>query len=69
MDKNLGRLLYNYLLETGMSEGLAAYINVFVLMLVVLVLVLLLDVLIWKVLRALSVRLARKSINDFDNFW
>ncbi|MBA4746918.1 MAG: mechanosensitive ion channel [Muricauda sp.] len=68
MDKDLGRLLYNYLLETGMSEGLAAYINVFVLMLVVLVLVLLLDVLIWKVLRALSVRLARKSINNFDNF-
>ncbi|MBW8243887.1 mechanosensitive ion channel family protein [Muricauda oceani] len=68
MDKDLGRLLYNYLLEAGMAEGLAAYINLFVLMIVVLVLVFLLDLLIWKVLRALSVRLARKSINNFDNF-
>ena len=68
MDKDLGRLLYNYLLEAGMAEGLAAYINLFVLMFVVLVLVFLLDLLIWKVLRALSVRLARKSINNFDNF-
>ncbi|WP_127140933.1 mechanosensitive ion channel family protein [Flagellimonas marinaquae] len=68
MDKDLGRLLYNYLLETGMAEGLAAYINVFVLMLVVLVLVFLLDILLWKILRAVSVRLARKSKNNFDNF-
>jgi len=68
MDKDLGRLLYNYLLETGMAEGLAAYINLFVLMAVVLVLVLLLDVLLWKILRGLSVRLARKSKNNFDNF-
>ncbi|MEC3966084.1 mechanosensitive ion channel family protein [Flagellimonas halotolerans] len=68
MDKDLGRLLYNYLLKTGMTEGLAAYINLFVMLIVVLVLVMLLDVLIWKVLRALSVRLARKSKNNFDNF-
>lgn len=68
MDKDLSRLLYNYLTEAGMAEGLAAYINLFVLMIVVLILVLLLDVLIWKVLRELSVRLARKSKNNFDNF-
>jgi len=68
MDKNLGRLLYNYLIDTGMAERLAAYINLFVLAVVVLVLVLLLDVLVWKILRGLSVRLARKSKNNFDNF-
>src|SRR6056297_2328980 len=68
MDKNLGRLLYNYLLETGMGEDLVAYINLFVLLIVVLILVLFLDILIWKILRWLSVRLARKSKNNFDNF-
>ena len=68
MDKDLGRILYDYLIESGMVEGLAAYINLFVLMIVVLILVLLLDILIWKVLRGFSVRLARKSKNNFDNF-
>ena len=68
MDKDLGRLLYNYLIELGMAEGIATYINLIVLMLVVLILVLLLDVLIWKILRGVSVRLARKSRNNFDNF-
>ena len=68
MDKDLGRLLYNYLIEAGMVEGLAVYINLFVLLIVVLILVLLLDVLIWKILRGLSVSLARKSKNNFDNF-
>ncbi|MBC72060.1 MAG: mechanosensitive ion channel protein MscS [Muricauda sp.] len=68
MDKDLGRLLYNYLIELGMAEGIATYINLIVLMLVVLILVLLLDVLIWKILRGVSVRLARKSKNNFDNF-
>ncbi|MDF0715414.1 mechanosensitive ion channel [Muricauda sp. 334s03] len=68
MDKDLGRLLYNYLLKTGMAEDLAAYLNLLILVVVVLILVFLLDVLIWKVLRGLSVRLARKSKNNFDNF-
>ncbi|MBO0342689.1 mechanosensitive ion channel family protein [Flagellimonas profundi] len=68
VEKDLGRLLYNYLIETGMAEGLASYINLFVLVVVVLVLVFLLDVLLWKILRALSIKLARKSKNNFDNF-
>ena len=68
MDKDLGRLLYNYLLKTGMGEGLAAYLNLFLLLIGVLILVLILDVLIWKVLRGLSVKIARKSKNNFDNF-
>jgi miniconductance mechanosensitive channel len=68
MDKDLGRLLYDYLLETGMSEGIAAYVNLLVLLVVVLILVTFLDILIWKILRGLSVRLARKSKNNFDNF-
>ncbi|MAU16933.1 MAG: mechanosensitive ion channel protein MscS [Muricauda sp.] len=68
MDKDLGRLLYNYLLKTGMGEGMAAYLNLFLLLIGVLVIVFILDLFIWKVLRALSVRLARKSRNNFDNF-
>ena len=68
MDKDLGRLLYDYLLETGMSEGVAAYVNLLVLLVVVLILVTFLDILIWKILRGLSVRLARKPKNNFDNF-
>ncbi len=51
-----------------MGEGLAAYLNLFLLLIGVLVIVFILDLFIWKVLRALSVRLARKSKNNFDNF-
>ncbi|WP_318310033.1 mechanosensitive ion channel family protein [Flagellimonas crocea] len=68
MDTDLGRLLYDYLIKVGMNESLATYINLFVLVVVVLLLVLLLDILIWKVLRAVSIRLARKTKNNFDNF-
>jgi miniconductance mechanosensitive channel len=68
MDKEYGRLLYNYLLKTGMAEGLATYLNLILLLLGVLVVVLILDLLIWKTLRAISVRVARKSKNNFDNF-
>ncbi|MCK0162153.1 mechanosensitive ion channel family protein [Allomuricauda sp. F6463D] len=68
MDKDYGRLLYNYLLKTGMGEELASYLNLFLLLIGVLIIVFILDLLLWKVLRALSVRLARKSKNNFDNF-
>lgn len=68
MDKGLGRLLYDYLLKMGMGEKVASYLNLFLLMLGILILVFFLDLLIWKILRAVSVKLARKSKNNFDNF-
>lgn len=66
--KDWGRLLYDYLLETGMSEGLASYLNLFILLIGILVVVFVVDLVTWKVLRAFSIRLARKSKNNFDNF-
>jgi miniconductance mechanosensitive channel len=66
--KEWGRLLHDYLLKTGMGEGLASYLNLFILLLGILVLVFVIDLVIWKVLRGFSIRLARKSKNNFDNF-
>lgn len=66
--KDWGRLLYDYLLKTGMGEGLASYLNLFILLIGILVVVFVVDLVTWKVLRAFSIRLARKSKNNFDNF-
>lgn len=68
MDSDLGRLLYDYLLKMGMSEGLASDLNFVLLLVVVLVLAFLLDLVVWKLLRAISIRLARRTKNNFDNF-
>ena len=51
-----------------MGEGLAAYLNLLLLLIGILVLVFVLDLIIWKLLRGFSIRLARKSKNNFDNF-
>ena len=68
MKDGFSHLLYKYLLETGMSETIASYINVFLLLLAILILVWLLDLVIWKILRVVSIRLAKKSKTNFDNF-
>lgn len=68
MNNRLSRLLYHYLLETGMSEKLASYLNLLVLLVGGLILALFLDLIIWKVLRSISLRLARKSKTNYDNF-
>jgi miniconductance mechanosensitive channel len=68
MEDGLSRLLYDYLLKTGMSETIASYLNLMVLLLGILILVWLLDLIIWKVLRIASIRLAKKSKTNFDNF-
>lgn len=68
MNDGLGRILYNYLLKTGMSETQASYLNLLVLLTSALILAWLLDLIFWKVLRTLSLRLARQSKTDFDNF-
>lgn len=68
MGKETSRLLYNYLLQTRMNETLVAYLNLIILMAAVLVFAWFLDWVIWKVLRGLSIRIARQSKTNFDNF-
>ncbi len=68
MEDGLARILYNYLLKTGMSENLASYLNLLILLVGILILAWLLDLIIGKILRRLSVRLARKSKTNFDDF-
>ncbi|HEA20565.1 MAG TPA: mechanosensitive ion channel [Pricia antarctica] len=68
MNDGLTRLLYDYLLKTGISVNLATYLNFLILLVGALLLAWLLDLIIWKVLRSVSLRLARKSKTNFDNF-
>lgn len=68
MEKDFSRLLYNYLLKMGMSENLVSYLNLLILLVGILFVSWLLDLIIWKILRSVSVRLARKSKTNFDNF-
>ena len=68
MENGLSNILYKYLLETGMSENLASYLNVIILLVGILLLAWLLHLIIWKVLRAIAVRLAERSNTSFDNF-
>ena len=68
MKNGFSHLLYKYLIKTGMSETLASYINVFVLLLIIFIVVWLLDLVIWKILRVVSIKLAKKSKTNFDNF-
>ena len=68
MKDGLFRILYKYFLKTGMSENLALYLNLIIWLVGILVFVWLLDLIILKVLRALSVRIARKSKTNLDDF-
>jgi len=68
MNKGLRRLLYDYLVQNGVEANAAAYLNALILFLGIVLVAFLLDYVIWKVLRFLSVRLARQSKTNFDNF-
>ncbi|TAI48837.1 mechanosensitive ion channel family protein [Flagellimonas allohymeniacidonis] len=68
MKTNYGRWLHDYLLKTGMNENTADYINVIILLTGILVVAWLLDFLLWRLLRSLSVRLARRTKTNFDDF-
>jgi miniconductance mechanosensitive channel len=68
MNESNLNILYDYLLKTGMSENLAAYLNMGIFLILIFVLTYILDVIIWKILRSASIRLARKSKTNFDNF-
>ncbi|MEM7487008.1 MAG: mechanosensitive ion channel domain-containing protein [Bacteroidota bacterium] len=68
MDKKYGRLLYEYLLKTGIDENVVSYVNLIILFIGILVFVWLLDFVIWKILRSISVRTARRTKTNFDDF-
>jgi len=68
MEKGLHRVLYDYLLKTGMSENLASYLNLLIVLVAALILAWFLDLIIGRVLRSVSLKLARKSKTNFDNF-
>ncbi|MBT8306767.1 MAG: mechanosensitive ion channel family protein [Maribacter sp.] len=68
MDERLSRIVYDYLLKTGIGETAATYLNLLILLISALVLAWLLDVIVWKILRVTSVRVARRSKTNFDNF-
>ncbi|SHJ95563.1 miniconductance mechanosensitive channel [Maribacter aquivivus] len=68
MNDDFHRLLYNYLVESGLSETAASYLNLAILLVIALVVAYFLDLIIWKVLRSVSLKLARKSKTNFDNF-
>lgn len=68
MITNFGRLLYDYLLKIGINEEVVSYLNLAILLVLVLFLTWLLDWVIWKLLRSLSIRLAKTTKSNFDNF-
>ncbi|WP_276167519.1 mechanosensitive ion channel family protein [Zobellia alginiliquefaciens] len=68
MEQGIHKIFYDYLLKTGMSEIFASYLNLLIVFLTALILAWFLDFMIWKVLRSLFLKLARKSETNFDNF-
>ena len=59
--------LYDYLVNTGIPETYAAYINMFALLITVLILTFLIDYIIRKILVQLFSQFASKSKTNFDD--
>ncbi|SHI95033.1 miniconductance mechanosensitive channel [Arenibacter nanhaiticus] len=68
MTEQKNQFFIDYLTSMGVSQSLAEYLNLFGLFILTVLLAFLLDLLIWKVLRIITVRIARKSKTNFDNF-
>jgi len=60
-------LLYNYLINTGISETYASYINMFALLTAVLIITFLIDYIIRKIIVQLFTQFAIKSKTNFDD--
>ncbi|WP_242135208.1 mechanosensitive ion channel family protein [Aestuariivivens marinum] len=65
--KDTRRLLFDYLLETGINQVTAKYLNMFALLLVLLIILYLTDFLIRKLVRVTFINLARKTRTHFDD--
>lgn len=66
--KNWWYFLHDFLLEKGVSEQWAVYANVFILFILSILVVFLVDFIIWKLLRKISTKIARRTKTNFDNF-
>ena len=63
----IGQIFRDYFVEFGFNENLASYLNLLTLFTIMILLVLLFDFIIWKILRSISIRLARRTITSLDN--
>ncbi|MRI00005.1 mechanosensitive ion channel [Kriegella sp. EG-1] len=68
MNTGLSRIIYEYLLKLGLSENLAVYLNLFIILVGAIILAWFFDLIIWKILRYLSLKFAKQSKTNFDNF-
>src|SRR5690606_40780973 len=62
------RWIYDRLLDTGMGEYMATILNLGILLVITLLIAFIMDWVLWKLFRYITVRVARKSRNNFDNF-
>ena len=67
MNMNFSHLLYDYFIEQGMAESTARYLNALVLLLLAILLVYIIDLVVGRVIRLISVRLARFTKTNFDD--
>ena len=65
--ENLRSILYNYLLDMGMSEITAKYLNMLTLLVVLMVILFLTDYVVRKLIRVTFINLARKTKTHFDD--
>lgn len=64
---NIGHLLYDYLIKSGLSETLAAYINMFAFLIIVLILAFFIDFIIRKIIVQLFTKFSAKTKTNFDD--
>ncbi|MEN8789624.1 MAG: mechanosensitive ion channel domain-containing protein, partial [Flavobacteriaceae bacterium] len=67
MQINIKHFLYDYLIELGMADNMARYLNSLGLLIAATLLVLILFVIIRKIIRVFSIRLARLTKTTFDD--
>lgn len=67
MNINFSHILYDYFVEQGMSENTASYLNALGLLIAAIILVYIIDFIAWKIIRLISVRLARFTKTNFDD--
>lgn len=58
---------YNILIKNGVSENIAKHLNIFILLIFILVLIFLIDIIVRKILRSFSIRVAKTTKTNFDN--
>ncbi|WP_047414581.1 mechanosensitive ion channel family protein [Cellulophaga sp. Hel_I_12] len=68
MNDTFGRLLYDYLVKIGINQDVVALLNSAIILTLALLLAWILDWIIWKFLRSFSIRLAKTTKSNFDNF-